>query len=373
MRLKFIHWFKNIPFTQPLLRRQALLLQAWILMLLLAVIPAIPISLVGGGTGIGPLLRVLSALLCGIGLLISFVALRRGYLQASIVGVMVSLSIIQTLSLIVLGLEAGAIVLLVAMISFVLTGLLSSRRIMLMTFLLNVGCLALIVVLESQNPPLAGFDPPVDTAMWGWVILIDFVLIGAVIMFFLDRFAQAFRENLVLAQQREQQLDQLQQQQATIIAERTHDLEAALKESRHQQQNLQATLEALELSQATVQSLTAPLIPILPGVVVVPLTGQLDAQRIAELTDQLLEMVATQHSQYVIIDVTGLSVIDEVVAGGIHALAAGLNLMGTGILLVGIRPEVAQTMVSLGLDTYRWRTYANLQAAVQVLVQRVAA
>ena len=117
----------------------------------------------------------------------------------------------------------------------------------------------------------------------------------------------------------------------------------------------------------------APLIPILPGVVVVPLTGQFDAQRIAELTDQLLETVATQHNQNVIIDVTGLPVIDEVVAGGIHGLAAGLNLMGTEILLVGIRPEVAQTMVSLGLDTYRWRTYANLQAAVQALLQKVVA
>lgn len=240
----------------------------------------------------------------------------------------------------------------------------------LFTLLANSAGIILILVLEQQTPPLAGIDPPRGNL--SWITGFDFVLVGAVSIFMLDHFARAFRDALHLARTREATLEQVQQQQAAIIAERTHDLQQALAHTTEQKQALEGTLQALHTSQATVHALSAPQIPVLPGVLVMPLTGQMDGARLAQMMDTLLPTVATEKIAYVILDSTGLAVVDHAVAMGFQRLATALHLLGAESLFVGIRPEVAETIVSLSIDTTAWQFYANLQAAVSTLIPRIA-
>ena len=244
MRTAFQTWFHNVPFIDPLVRRQALLLQGAMVVILAAVVPSIPLSLLRGGWGAGLLVRVSGIGLLALGIAASLFVLRRGHLQIAILGVVFALATVQTTSFIGIGLAQSSLLFFIPAISLTLTGLLSTRRVMLFTLGLNTTLILMLMILEQQGSALIGFEPVVDSWSRSISTVVGFFMIGLIIIFLLDQFARAFRENLALARQREQELDQLQHQQATIIAERTQELEQALQTSQQQHQQLQSTVDA---------------------------------------------------------------------------------------------------------------------------------
>jgi anti-anti-sigma factor len=135
---------------------------------------------------------------------------------------------------------------------------------------------------------------------------------------------------------------------------------------------LAQTLDDLRASQETLRELSAPIIPVLPGVLVAPLIGALDSTRAAVLTSNILRMVQSHQARYVIIDITGVPFVDTHVAGILMRAAAAVRLLGAQVWLVGIRPEVAQTIVILGIDLQTISTHPDLQAAVTLLSAKQA-
>jgi rsbT co-antagonist protein RsbR len=106
------------------------------------------------------------------------------------------------------------------------------------------------------------------------------------------------------------------------------------------------------------------------GVIAMPLIGSIDSHRAQQVIETLLEGVNTTGAQIVILDVTGVPVVDTQVANTLLRSAQAVRLLGAEVLLTGIRPEVAQTIVGLGLDLSHIRTLATLQDGVMYALGR---
>ncbi|EUJ30765.1 regulator of sigma-B activity [Listeria floridensis FSL S10-1187] len=98
------------------------------------------------------------------------------------------------------------------------------------------------------------------------------------------------------------------------------------------------------------QELSAPLLPIFDNISVMPLIGTIDTERAQQIMENLLMGVVKNRSEVVLIDITGVPVVDTMVAHHIIQASEAVRLVGSKPMLVGIRPEIAQTIVNLGID-----------------------
>jgi ABC-type sugar transport system substrate-binding protein/anti-anti-sigma regulatory factor len=120
----------------------------------------------------------------------------------------------------------------------------------------------------------------------------------------------------------------------------------------------------------TVRELSSPVVPIARAVLVMPLIGSIDSQRASEFISTLLDAISRYDAQVVLVDITGVPVIDTAVAASLGHAARAAQLLGAELVLVGITPPVAQTMVGLGLDFGRTVTRADLQSGFAYALAR---
>jgi anti-anti-sigma regulatory factor/HAMP domain-containing protein len=153
------------------------------------------------------------------------------------------------------------------------------------------------------------------------------------------------------------QLRQTQQGLEQRVAERTADLE-------HTVQQLQDALDVHAELRATIRSIDSPIVPIQDGILVMPLVGEIDQERSQQMLNELLTRIADQRASVVVIDVTGVSTIDQPVAQGLVRAADAVQLLGAQAILVGMRPELCEAVVSLGVDLSNLITLADLQSGV---------
>jgi anti-anti-sigma regulatory factor/HAMP domain-containing protein len=149
----------------------------------------------------------------------------------------------------------------------------------------------------------------------------------------------------------------------TRVSERTAELERILAE-------LRESVTTREQLSATVRELASPIVPVLDGILVMPLIGVIDSRRAAMLIDTLLRGVEHHRASMVILDVTGVPIIDTQVARTLLDAARAVKLLGTQTILVGLRPELAQTIVGLGLDLSGLSTQADLQSGVSYAMRQ---
>ncbi len=127
--------------------------------------------------------------------------------------------------------------------------------------------------------------------------------------------------------------------------------------------------ERIKAQQAALEELSTPLIPIGERVVVMPLVGAIDQARAERIITTLLEGVQRSRALTAIIDVTGVALIDTYVAAALMQAAQAAQMLGTRVLLTGISPEVAQTLVGLNVDLSGITTFPTLQRAVAVALR----
>jgi rsbT co-antagonist protein RsbR len=118
------------------------------------------------------------------------------------------------------------------------------------------------------------------------------------------------------------------------------------------------------LLRSTIRELSSPIIPVYEGILVLPLVGSLDSRRATEVTERLLEAISAQQAEIVIIDITGVPVIDTNTANHLLMTTRAANLLGSRVVLVGIGAEIAQTIVHIGIELHGLVTLANLQAGI---------
>lgn len=131
------------------------------------------------------------------------------------------------------------------------------------------------------------------------------------------------------------------------------------------------TAEELIRKQAeTLEQLSTPLIPISDEVVVMPLVGMVDAHRAQQVMSTLLHGISARRAKVGILDVTGVAVLDATVADGLVRIARAVRLLGAEVLITGIRPEIAQSLVQLGIDMQGVITSATLQSGIALAMAR---
>ncbi|MBO8127542.1 MAG: STAS domain-containing protein [Firmicutes bacterium] len=96
--------------------------------------------------------------------------------------------------------------------------------------------------------------------------------------------------------------------------------------------------------------LATPIIRLWQDVLLVPIIGTLDSQRAQSMAEKLLESTAATRAKFVIVDVTGVPVIDTIVGGFLIEMFSAVKLLGSDVILTGIKPEIAHTLVKLGVD-----------------------
>lgn len=117
----------------------------------------------------------------------------------------------------------------------------------------------------------------------------------------------------------------------------------------------------VSLQRLALQELSAPLIPVIDRITVMPLVGTIDTDRAKLIMENLLEGVIRHNAEVVLIDITGVPVVDTMVAHHIIQAAEAVRLIGSKCILVGIRPEIAQTIVNLGIDLGKFTTKSSLR------------
>ncbi len=153
------------------------------------------------------------------------------------------------------------------------------------------------------------------------------------------------------------------------IAGRTAELQQALAAQQALAEELRQSLAAQqELSQLIID-LSLPVIPVREGTVVVPISGAIDSTRAEKLTRSVLDAIQQRSTHTVILDITGVPIVDTQVAQALVRTASASRLMGAETILVGIRPEVAQTLIGLGIHL-GLRTAATLQEGLELSVRR---
>lgn len=151
----------------------------------------------------------------------------------------------------------------------------------------------------------------------------------------------------------------------------TSELSEAQREQRRQNRQLQQALDEQRHLLETISDLTAPAVPIWDRVLLLPLVGHLDSRRAEQVTSQLLERVARERAVYAILDVSGISMVDTAVAQQLIQTAQALRLLGVQPILVGINPEIAQTVVNLGVQLAGFVVHADLRGAMGYVLRRL--
>ncbi len=162
----------------------------------------------------------------------------------------------------------------------------------------------------------------------------------------------------------------IQQQRGSLV--RLEIVEAARAEAEAARTQLVGQLATIEEQRAVIRELSIPVIPIDDKTMILPLVGALDSTRLQQIQARALHAMERSSARYLVLDITGVPVIDSQVAQGLLAVVQATRLLGAKVLLVGIRPEVAQAVVGLGLELSGLATYRDLQSALGSMAARKA-
>lgn len=119
------------------------------------------------------------------------------------------------------------------------------------------------------------------------------------------------------------------------------------------------SLEILEMA-------TVPVVQVWEGIVLVPIIGTLDSQRTQQLMERLLNRVTETGSPVALLDITGVSTIDSQTAQHLIETTAAVRLLGAEVILTGVRPSIAQTLIHLGIDLSNVITRSSLAAGLRM-------
>ena len=142
------------------------------------------------------------------------------------------------------------------------------------------------------------------------------------------------------------------------------DLIEANRLSEERMARLQAAVEDKERLLKTVGELSSPVIQVWEDVLVMPLVGAIDSTRAARIMEDLLTGITKYQAEIVIIDITGVPVVDTSVANHLVQTIKAASLLGAKCVVVGISSEVAQSLINLGVDLSGVVTRSNLQEGV---------
>lgn len=129
--------------------------------------------------------------------------------------------------------------------------------------------------------------------------------------------------------------------------------------------------EVIRRQQMELLELSTPVVKLWDGILALPIIGTLDSERTQVVMESLLQAIVQTNSRVAIIDITGVPTVDTVVAQHLLKTVTAARLMGADCIISGVRPQIAQTIVHLGINLTDVTTKATLSAAFALALQRL--
>ena len=146
----------------------------------------------------------------------------------------------------------------------------------------------------------------------------------------------------------------------------------ALQDERARTRSYQAELEekltTIERQRAAIRELSTPVMEVWESVLCLPVVGVVDSARAAQMTDVLLQAIVDRRVRCAIIDITGIEVMDTRTVDHFVRMAKAVRLLGAECVLTGVRPNIAHTMVHMGVDLGDVTTHRSLRDALKSYV-----
>jgi rsbT co-antagonist protein RsbR len=226
-----------------------------------------------------------------------------------------------------------------------------------------------VLLLHFQVLP---FSPHLVPEGLSAVATIGFNTMVLILSAFLVREATgAIRRALTETRLYAQEMDNYRHQLEQRIERRTEELNEAMASVQAHSDDLDRTMEELQANQQVIRELSSPVVPVLQGIIVMSLIGSIDSQRAVTITAEMLDGLERYDARIVILDITGVPVVDTQVAKILLESARAAQLMGCQTVLTGIRPEIAQTMVELGIEAADLVTRSDLQGGMEYALEEM--
>jgi rsbT co-antagonist protein RsbR len=117
--------------------------------------------------------------------------------------------------------------------------------------------------------------------------------------------------------------------------------------------------------QEAIRELSTPVLQVRERLLILPIIGVLDSQRARQLTEQLLHGIRSNRAKVVVIDITGVPTIDSTVANHLVQTVEASRLMGASVIITGLSSEIAQTLVTIGVDLSKVNAVGDLQGGIE--------
>ena len=117
--------------------------------------------------------------------------------------------------------------------------------------------------------------------------------------------------------------------------------------------------------QEAIRELSTPVLPVRERLLILPIIGLIDRQRARQLTEQLLYAIRTNRAKVVVMDITGVPAMDSNVANHLVQTVEASRLLGATVIVTGLSPEIAQTLVTIGVDLRTMHTVGDLQGGIE--------
>jgi rsbT co-antagonist protein RsbR len=117
--------------------------------------------------------------------------------------------------------------------------------------------------------------------------------------------------------------------------------------------------------QEAIRELSTPVLQVRAGLLILPIIGVIDPQRARQLTEQLLRGIRSNRAKVVVVDITGVPSVDEAVANHLVQTVDASRLMGANVIVTGLSSEIAQTLVTIGVDLGKINAVGDLQGGIE--------
>jgi rsbT co-antagonist protein RsbR len=117
--------------------------------------------------------------------------------------------------------------------------------------------------------------------------------------------------------------------------------------------------------QEAIRELSTPVLQVRERLLILPIIGVIDPQRARQVTEQLLRGIRSNRAKVVVIDITGVPAVDATVANHLVQTVDASRLMGATVIVTGLSAEIAQTLVTIGVDLSKMKTIGDLQGGIE--------
>jgi rsbT co-antagonist protein RsbR len=223
--------------------------------------------------------------------------------------------------------------------------------------LISIGGWLVLAIGTFRSPTwLDAGDVPIDA--------IALLALAALLLVVLYQFHGRMNESLQRAQDANNDLRTIRAGLEEQVTARTAELQRTLDEMRTNLATQERLLAENSRQREHIRSLSLPVLPLDRQTLVVPLVGDLDDERLNQLGPRLLQAIEDSHARRLFIDITGVAVIDQPIAQELLRTVAAARLLGADVTLIGVNPDVAQTIVGLGIEMHGIHSEADLQSAL---------